>query len=105
LCAASAGVLENTTGCTLSRHAAGDRSVNIPGMTSNTQTPGESTAEDRARVAVRMATRAFGDGTQAANWLSEPSDWFDGHSPLFVATASSAGCARVCQFLDSVVNH
>lgn len=42
-----------------------------------------------------MALRAFGDGTETAEWLSQPSGLFDGQSPLFAATTSDAGCARI----------
>jgi len=60
-----------------------------------------TTAEERACLAVRMAIRAFGDGQRAADWLVKPNDVFGGHSPLFVAKMSEAGCALVCQTLDS----
>jgi uncharacterized protein (DUF2384 family) len=63
----------------------------------------EATAEDRARLAVRMAVRAFGDGSRAGQWLAEPNSLFDGESPLLVAKASVAGCARVCEILTSMV--
>jgi hypothetical protein len=59
-----------------------------------------STAEERACLAVRMAIRAFADGQRAADWLVKPNDVFGGHSPLFVAKMSDAGCALVCQTLD-----
>lgn len=72
-------------------------------MTPITDPAIESTADERARLVVRMALRAFGDGTQTAKWLSQPSGLFDGHSPLFVATTSSTGCAHVCRVLDSLV--
>jgi uncharacterized protein (DUF2384 family) len=72
-------------------------------MTPITDPATESTADDRARLVVRMALRAFGDGTQTAEWLSQPSRLFDGHSPLFTATTSSTGCARVCRLLDGLV--
>jgi hypothetical protein len=50
-----------------------------------------------------MALRAFGDGVLAADWLAQPNDAFGGYSPLFLAKESVAGCAQVCQVLDSFV--
>jgi uncharacterized protein (DUF2384 family) len=73
-------------------------------MTRGVQTATESTPEDRACVVVRMALRAFGDGVLAADWLAQPNDAFGGYSPLFAAKESVAGCARVCQMLDSFVD-
>lgn len=73
-------------------------------MTPIVDRPTESTAEERVRLAVRMAIRAFSDGNQAADWLSQPNGLFDGYSPLFVATLSTEGCARVCQVLDSLAD-
>ncbi len=71
-------------------------------MTLLSETAPQSTAQDRGRLVVRMALRAFSDGTQAAAWLSRPNDMFDGHSPLFAAITSTTGCARVCQYLDEL---
>jgi hypothetical protein len=34
----------------------------------------DSTADDRARLVVRMAIRAFGDGVRGADWLVQPND-------------------------------
>lgn len=73
-------------------------------MTPAAEMPAESTAGDRASVVVRMALRAFGDGQRAADWLTQPSDLFDGQAPLDFAKASVAGCARVCQVLDRVTH-
>jgi uncharacterized protein (DUF2384 family) len=73
-------------------------------MTRGAETSTESTPEDRACVVVRMALRAFGDGMRAADWLAQPNDVFGGYSPLFLAKESVAGCARVCQVLDSFVD-
>ena len=67
------------------------------------ETPTESTADERACLVVRLATRVFDDGLQAADWLSRPNTLFDGQSPLCVARASVAGCAMVCQMLDGFV--
>ncbi len=64
----------------------------------------ESTVDDRVRLVVRMAVRAFGDGSTAGEWLAEPNAEFDGESPLLVAKASVAGCARVCHALDELTS-
>jgi hypothetical protein len=60
----------------------------------------ESNPEERAKLAVRMATLVLGDGVRAADWLVHPNDAFGGLTPLFVAKQSMLGCARVCQTLD-----
>ena len=62
----------------------------------------ESTADDRAKLVVRMAIRAFGDGVRAADWLVSPSERFGGRTPLSIAKESMVGCARVCQTLDAL---
>jgi uncharacterized protein (DUF2384 family) len=60
----------------------------------------ESTADDRAKLVVRMAIRAFGDGVRAADWLVQPNRLFAGRSPLSVARESAWGCTRVCALLE-----
>jgi uncharacterized protein (DUF2384 family) len=72
-------------------------------MATGTETLTESTPDERARLVVRMAIRAFGDGQVAADWLVQPSDLFGGLPPLFVAKQSMIGCARVCSVLDELV--
>ncbi len=62
----------------------------------------ESSARERATVVLRMATRAFGDGARAAEWLAKPNVVFDGRAPLVFATESMAGCAQVCEYLDGL---
>ena len=62
-------------------------------MTPIANTPTASTADERVRLVVRMAVRAFSDGNQAADWLSQPNGLFDGYSPLFVATSTTGGLA------------
>ncbi len=74
-------------------------------MTIDTESAHESTMEERAELVVRFATRVFGDGLRAGDWLAKPNKLFDGEMPLLVAKASVAGCARVCQALDSMVEH
>lgn len=67
------------------------------------ETPVESSAADRGRLVVRMAVRVFADGSRAVDWLSKPNGQFQGQSPLFVATTSAAGCARVCRLLENLM--
>ena len=69
-------------------------------MTQDAVAVAESTADDRARLVVRMAIRAFGDGARAADWLVQPHDLFGGRSPLTVARESTSGCTPVCAVLD-----
>jgi hypothetical protein len=38
----------------------------------------DSTADDRARLVVLMAIRAFGDGVCGADWLVQPNDELGG---------------------------
>ena len=64
----------------------------------------DSTPEDPARLVVRMAIRAFGDGVRAGDWLAQPSEMFNGEAPLFVAKESVAGWARVCEVPDGLVS-
>jgi hypothetical protein len=54
-------------------------------------------------LVVRLATRAFGDGVRAADWLAQANDLFAGQAPLTVARNSVAGCANVVQVLDDMV--
>jgi uncharacterized protein (DUF2384 family) len=68
----------------------------------DTATLTESTVQERSRLVVRMAVRAFGDGSRAGEWLAAPNEMFDGDSPLLVAKASVSGCARVCRLLESL---
>jgi uncharacterized protein (DUF2384 family) len=69
-------------------------------MTDSATAVAESTADDRAKLVVRMAIRAFGDGVRAADWLVQAHDLFAGRSRLSVAKESALGCTRVCAMLD-----
>jgi hypothetical protein len=67
------------------------------------RTGAETSPDDRAVLVVRLATRAFGDGVRAADWLAQANDLFAGQAPLTVARSSVAGCANVVQVLDDMV--
>lgn len=55
----------------------------------------------RSSSAWRFACSAM--ERERVNGSPEPNDLFDGEAPLLVARASVAGCARVCQALESLV--
>jgi Protein of unknown function (DUF2384) len=79
--------------------ADGPRRPIIVNKERDTNGTGVSTAEERAASIVRMATRAFGDGSAAAEWLAAPSALFGGSTPLLVARETVAGYAKVCRYL------
>lgn len=76
--------------------------MRTPASISETQSAGASTAAERARLVLRMATGVFGDEIRAEEWLANANELFDGDGPLLVAKGSVAGYGRVCQYLEGL---
>ncbi len=71
-------------------------------ISGDTQNAGGSTAAERARLVLGMATGVFGDGIRAEEWLANANELFDGDTPLLVAKGSVTGYGRVCQYLEDL---